>query len=277
MNRFLLTMQYDEKLLLPIFLEHYRQYFPTENIFVIDHGSSTNLIPPGYNRIFVPRDRPFSEIARLDLIQKITQGLLNYYDIGVYADCDELISFEGVDLNAIPDTVNYVAGFEVFLSNASQIIGALNPIECKPLIFKKSPTWSLGFHSSGAKPSALSIPMAHVRYFDKELLRDRLIGRSMVHENMDKVEGDNGIAGHWADGDRELCEFYSYVDSNQANISTAKAFVDIQWNEVFNISAPKSLYVQTQPQFHAKGDYKIFNGQFYNLTKYFPVLLRGIN
>jgi hypothetical protein len=162
MNRFLLTMQYDESLMLPIFLKHYSQYFPAENIFVIDHGSKVSLIPEGFNRIYVPRDRPFSENARLDLIQKITQGLLNYYDLGVYADCDELISFLDVDFDSLADTVTYVAGFEVFLNKSSQIIGALNPLECKPLIFKKTPTWSLGFHSSNAKPSILSIPMAHI-------------------------------------------------------------------------------------------------------------------
>lgn len=273
MNRFLLTMQYDESLMLPIFLKHYSHYFPAENIFVIDHGSKVNLIPEGFNRIYMPRDRPFSEMARLDLIQKITQGLLNYYDLGVYADCDELISFRDVDFDSLADTVTYVAGFEVFLNKSSQIIGALNPLECKPLIFKKTPTWSLGFHSSTAKPSTLSIPMAHIRYFDRELSRDRLIGRRAVYKNMDKAEGSQKIDAHWGDGDRELNEFYSYIDSNQANISIAKSFGDIQWNKVFNISAPKGLYVQAEPQFHAKGDYKIFDGQFYNLTNFFPALL----
>jgi hypothetical protein len=273
MNRFLLTMQYDESLILPIFLKHYSHYFSAENIFVIDHGSKVNLIPEGVNRIYVPRDRPFSEIARLDLIQKITQGLLSYYDLGVYADCDELISFRDVDFDSLTSTVTYVAGFEVFLSKSSQIIGVLNPLECKPLIFKKTPAWSLGFHSSNAKPSTLRIPMAHIRYFDKELSRDRLIGRMAVHSNMDKAEGSKGIDAHWGDGDRELNEFYSYVDSNNANISKAKSFGDIQWNEVFNMSAPKGLYVQAEPRFHAKGDYKIFGGQFYNLTNFFSALL----
>jgi hypothetical protein len=272
MNRFLLTMQYDESLLLPVFLKHYSCYFSAQNIFVIDHGSRTNLIPDGFNRIYVPRDRPFSEVARLDLIQNITQGLLNYYDLGVYADCDELISFQDVDFDSVVDAVTYVAGFEVFLSKSSQIIGALNPLECKPLIFKKTPAWSIGFHSSNAKPSTLSIPMAHIRYFEKEPSRDRLIGRRTVHENMDKAEATQGIDGHWGDGDRELNEFYSYVDSNKTNISMAKSFGDIQWDEVFNISVPKGLYVQPAPQFKAKGDYKIFDGQFYNLTKYFPAL-----
>jgi hypothetical protein len=277
MNRFLLTMQYDESMMLPLFLKHYSDYFPPENIFVIDHGSKNNLIPEGFNRIYVPRDRPFSEMARLDLIEKITQGLLNYYDLGIYADCDELISFRDVDFDSLTDTVTYVAGFEVFLYKSSQIIGVLNPYECKPLIFKKPPDWGLGFHCSNAKPSVLSIPMAHIRYFDKEVARDRLIGRRTVQENMDKAEASYGIDGHWGDGDRELNEFYSYIDSNQANISLAKSFGSIQWNEVFNMSAPKGLYVQAEPQFHAKGDYKIFDGQFCNLTNFFPALLQGLS
>ena len=275
MNRFLLTMQYDESLMLPIFLRHYSQYFPPENIFVIDHGSRVNLVPVEVNRIYVPRDKAFSEIDRLELIQKIAQGLLCYYDLGVYADCDELISFRDVDFDSLEDVVTYVAGFEIFFNKSSEIIGALNPLECKPLIFKKTPAWGLGFHSSNARPSTLSIPMAHIRYFDRELSRDRLIGRRIVHNNMDKAEVSRGIGGHWGDGDRELNEFYSYIDSSQANISKAKSFSAIQWNEVFNISAPKSLYVEAEPKFHAKGDYKIFGGQFYNLTKFFPELYKG--
>jgi hypothetical protein len=193
--------------------------------------------------------------------------------LGVYADCDELISFRDVDFDSLTSEVTYVAGFEVFLNKSSQIIGALNPLECKPLIFKKTPAWSLGFHASNAKPSTLSIPMAHIRYFDKELFRDRLIGRRMVHKNMNKEEGTRGIDAHWSDGDKELNDFYSYIDSNQANISIAKAFGEIQWSEVFNMSAPTGLYVQAEPRFHAKGDYKIFGLQFYNLTNLFPALL----
>jgi hypothetical protein len=258
--------------MLPFFLRHYSQYFRAENIFIIDHGSRVNLIPEGFNRIYVPRDRPFSEVARLDLVQKITQGLLNYYDFGIYADCDELIALQGVNFTSLADEVTYVAGFEVFLNKSNQIIGALNPHECKPLIFKKMPNWSYGFHSSNAKPSILNIPMAHIRYFDRDLSRDRLLERRMVHMNMDVVEASRGIAVHWGDGDKDLNDFYSYIDSHQANISVAKPFSGIEWNKVFNISTSKGLYVQSEPQFHAKGDYKIFDGEFYNLTKFFPAL-----
>jgi len=272
MNRFLLTMQYDESLIFPIFLSHYRRYFLAENIFVIDHGSNTNLIPNDVNRIYIPRDKPFSESARLNLIQNISKGLLNYYDLGVYADCDELISFENVDFDSIVDEVTYVAGFEVFLSKYGQVIGALNPHECKPLIFKTPPVWELGFHTSNMKPSALSIPMAHIRFFDRELFGNRLIGRQSVYENMDKGERDRDVAAHWALGDNDLSEFYSFIDSNQANIATAKSFINIEPNEVFNSFTKTFLFKPPLSQYSAKGDYKIFDNKFFNLTKYFPAL-----
>ena len=44
-NRFIVTMQFNEKACLPIFLKHYTQYFRPENIYIIDHGSSENLAP----------------------------------------------------------------------------------------------------------------------------------------------------------------------------------------------------------------------------------------
>ena len=94
---FLLTMQYNEDIHLSIFLRHYSRFFKPENIYVIDHGSIKNNVPNEYNRIYVPRHKPFSETDRLSLIKGICHGLLPYYDYGVYADCDELINLQGVD------------------------------------------------------------------------------------------------------------------------------------------------------------------------------------
>jgi hypothetical protein len=266
-------MQYEESLIFPIFLNHYRRFFSAENIFVIDHGSKTNLIPDDVNRIYVPRNKPFSEVARLDLIQNISKGLLNYYDLGVYADCDELISFECVDFDSIVDEVTYVAGFEVFQGKYGQVIGALNPLECKPLIFKTTPVWGLGFHSSNIKPSVLSIPMAHIRYFDREIFGNRLIERQLVYENMDIGERDRYVASHWAKGEDELSEFYSFLDSNQDNIASAEYFLNIPSNEVFNKFTKKFFFQPHLCQFYAKGDYKIFDNKFFNLTNYFPTLI----
>jgi hypothetical protein len=191
----------------------------------------------------------------------------------VYSDCDELISFEGVNFEALANNITYVAGFEVFSGQSGRVLGALNPLECKSLIFSKTPNWSFGFHSSSVPPAKLSIPMAHIRYFYKELSNDRLNGRKIIQENIALAEGNLGIASHWARGDIELKEFYAYINSHEGKISQAKLFGPIDWKEVFTKSEPIGLYVQQQARYVAKGDYKIFDGIFYDLTSYFPALL----
>src|SRR3954451_2480512 len=77
---FLLTMQYEEKVMLPIFLSHYARYFPKSGTYVLDHGSTENHVPEGVNRIWVPRDRPFSEQRRRAAVSYIVASLLQHYD-----------------------------------------------------------------------------------------------------------------------------------------------------------------------------------------------------
>jgi hypothetical protein len=156
MKKFLLTMQYEEKFLLPIFIKHYSQYFPLNCIYVIDHGSSENFAPEGINRIYIPRDRNFSERDRLQLVSNIAHGLLRYYDYGVYADCDELIALSYLNESEFTNnSVVYVCGFDCYLEELSgkkRILGLVNPVICKPLIFRETPNWNQGFHLSTPHP-----------------------------------------------------------------------------------------------------------------------------
>ena len=275
MNKFLITMQYNENYLLPIFLRHYSQYFPPENIFIIDHGSSSNLVPEGFNRIYIPRDRLFSENSRLELIKSISNGLLNYYDLGVYADCDELISFKDVDFSSILHSETYVAGFEVFWNDNSELIGLINPYECKPLIFKRVPSWRPGFHSSKFEPRTLNIPMVHIRYLHVENAIDRQNSRVNVYECLEKVESASGINKHWEDGAKDLNEFYAHINSKMNNESTYLTFHPIEPSNVFDKHYPRYLFWGAETSYHAKGDWRTFNDMFYNLSSYFPSLINA--
>lgn len=82
MAKFLLTMQHEEHFMLQVFLDHYTRYFPEECIYIIDHGSRVQTTHSRVNRIFVPRDKPFSELDRLTLVKSIASGLLRYFDWG---------------------------------------------------------------------------------------------------------------------------------------------------------------------------------------------------
>lgn len=271
MNVFLLTMQYDERLLLPVFLRHYTQYLPKSNIFVIDHGSPVNLVPDGVNRLYVPRDRPFSEQSRKTLIQSIAHGLLRYYDLGVVADCDELIDLSGIEnLGQAPNPATYVVGFDVYWEEGvtgRKLFGILNPDECKPLIFSRVPNWGLGFHNSEAVPGNLTIPLAHTRYLYGEESLERLRLRAPIHEAMDPKEQATGIAGHWKHGEEEYRKFRDLVERRKQLDTVVREFAPFNPATLFRaVASPNGSHA-----YYAEGDWSITDARF-DLTKNFPAL-----
>jgi hypothetical protein len=220
-------MQRDEADMLPLCLGHYGRFFPPSSIYVIDHGSEVDLVPPGVNRIFVPADRPFSEVARKAAVSHIAQALLAYHDWGMYADCDELVDLSAFDLDQLHEhPVLYVAGFAAArLGSAAQpkLVGILDPTECKPLIFRVVPEWAVGFHGSTAPPQAvLSIPMVHMRHFDIAAADRRAIRRKAVYERMDPVERSQGLAGGWGPAAIPAGNFHALLEGlAQANAALA--------------------------------------------------------
>jgi hypothetical protein len=279
MNKFLLTMQYEEEFLLPIFLHHYAKYLPLQNIFIVDHGSQRNLVPAGCNRIFVPRTRPFSEEARLLLIRSIAQGLLKYYDLGIYADCDELISLDRFDETALQTQPEiYVAGFDVFWrgdQKSKKLLGLINPTECKPLIFSQTPVWSLGFHSSAScAPGALTIPMAHIRFLYKDEGSARLLKRMAIQEHMNSTEKKSNVAANWATGDEALNEFYSHVDRYDERQAAPEAFKAIDPQLIFTpVTRTLSDGREVVIQLAKSDDWKLMPDRYWNLSDQFVRLL----
>lgn len=276
MNKFLLTMQYNEYFLMPIFIRHYNKYFSLNNIFVIDHGSDSNLIPPGVNRIYVPRDRPFSEVDRLNLIKHISAGLLKYYDYGVYADSDEFIALEYLCEDKLKDTdVIYVAGFDVYIDkDKKDLIGLINPHECKPLIYKTVPNWGVGFHSSNIQfPSEkLEIPMAHVRYLFPDEITERFNIRRMVFQSMKENEKKAGLDFHWQEGLTNFKEFARHAMYLKDTNSFISSFNGIDRDKLFNKVKTTNPNGSIQYIFKQKGGYELLKER-YLLTALFPELI----
>jgi hypothetical protein len=279
-NRFLITMQYDEEFLLPIFINHYSKHIPLKNIFVIDHGSAVDLVPPGVNRIYVPRDRPFSEVDRLNLVKHISAGLLKYYDYGIYADCDELIALQYFSEDQLKDSeAIYVAGFDVYVggeekNSNKQLMGLVNPNECKPLIFKTVPDWGLGFHFSKKQLPAeyLEIPMAHVRFRFPEENSKRIETRRRVFQAMSDNEKKAGVDSHWQDGEKNYNEFTSRANFLKDSNSDINNFQAIERDKLFKrVKAASSSPIN--PYFYIqKGGYEIFGSRF-DLTNIFSELI----
>lgn len=277
-SKFLLTMQHNEDRFLPIFLKHYCQYFDKKNIFVIDHGSDSNLLPPDFNRIYIPRDRPFSEFERMNFIKEIANGLLRYYDVGIYADCDELIYLSDFNYEALPSSSPiYVAGFEctmVEIEGNKKLIGIPSPHECKPLIFNKVPDWVPGFHTSkNIEPQEfLSIPLAHLKFLSQEEFSIRGLSRNKTHENMLANEKNMGIAYQWAKSETDFNEFYKKIDDHIKEKKTIANFVPIKSETIFKkIGSSTTLYIPSTFTYFPRGTYRD-QSSIVDITDYFPVL-----
>lgn len=218
MKYFILTMQYNEDLMLPIFLDHYSRFLDPKDIKVIDHGSTTinDQVLKNYDRIYIPRNGPFSEVPRLKMIQNIVSGLLEYYDFGIYVDCDELIDLTNINqIDFTKQQVHYVAGFEAFLKethNGTRLHGLVSPGMCKPSIFSRMPHWTVGFHTCDVlMDDMLTFPMIHARFLDGTRSKDRLESRIKVFDSFADYDKDCNLGIHWSQGEANFDSFYSYI------------------------------------------------------------------
>ncbi len=276
MATFLLTMQYDERLCLPVFLAHYSRFFPAERIFIIDHGSSSDLVPPGYNTIRVPRTRPYSELSRAQMIRHFSAGLLEYFDCGIFADCDELIDLDGFDAR-LPGrpAVAYCAGFDVFRHETPQgrrLLGYLSPHLCKPSIFSITPNWAMGFHGADHPPAGLMRPMAHIRFAFGDRSALRLRERIAVHRAMQAQEKAQGVAAQWGDGDTEFKAFARFVERRLNAGAPIRPFAPVDSSGMFReIAVPQAG--QPDQRLYLPNGFSPLQDCFIDLTERFPALM----
>jgi hypothetical protein len=260
-------MQYNEDYMLPVFLDHYSRFLDPKHIKVIDHGSTIKQEHSldKYERIYIPRSRPFSEGSRLRIIQHFVSGLLEYYDFGIFVDCDELIDLTNIkDISFINHKIHHVAGFDVFFRNTVnglRLHGLFNPSYCKPSIFSYVPYWTAGFHEVDSPINMLNIPMIHTSLLYKKQAIDRLNIRSKVYQNVIEHEKEGGVAIHWDDGLSRFNSFYDYVNSNSS--TQPKSF------------SPIDPIVFSDHTERDKG-YKFSNVE-YDLTEKFPHIVSNYN
>ena len=279
MNTFLLTMQYNERLYLPLFLNHYSRYFPKNHVYIIDHGSAPEITPDGYNNIYVPRERPYSEVSRLHLIKSVASGLLQYFDSGIYVDCDELIDLDGFNARELTDSpVIYVAGFDVFWEHTlrgRRLLGYLSPHLCKAAIFSITPDWILGFHGCEVPPRTLTLPMAHVRFLFLDESARRLRERISVHQAMRPDEKAEGIAAQWGAGDAEFHGFYRFVQERRQSATKIVPFAALDSSHMYQEHGVQSPAGGADRVVYSPNGYSPVADCLFDLTDRFPALLQA--
>jgi len=194
----IVTMAYNERVNLPIWLRHYRRTAPTAALIVIDHasddGSTDDL--PGVTRIPLPRGE-VDERDRVFLVNSLQHGLLRYYETVIYTDCDELL---------VPDPAK-AAGLEAYLRqqqyayasptgvNVIHLVDAEPALDfakpllqqrrhaqfhsalCKPIVTRVPLTWEPGFHSSEQK---FNVDRDLYLFHTKQIDRDHALRRQQL-------------------------------------------------------------------------------------------------
>jgi glycosyltransferase involved in cell wall biosynthesis len=181
------TMVYNEKEYLPLWLRHYGRHVGAENCFVVDHGSedgSTEQLG-GASRVRIPRS-PYDPPRQSAFNSQFCASLLKWYDWVIYSDVDEIImpdpkvaiSLRDYCRRPIPDVVSAI-GLNIIhraeheppldlsrpVSEQRRYAFACSPM-CKPSLIRRPVVWSPGSHASDAPTTFDHLYMFHLRWFD---------------------------------------------------------------------------------------------------------------
>ncbi|TAJ70898.1 MAG: glycosyltransferase family 2 protein [Sphingobium sp.] len=183
-----ITMVYNERNNLPIWLRHYGAQVGLENCFVLDHGTddgSTDDLPREVNRIRIPRSAQDNK-RRTAAINALTNSLLSWYDYAIYSDCDELLVADprlyaglidfcereepeyrtAIGLNVLHDfNAEPALSSESLVSHQRSLCLYVSPMN-KPSLTSVPVHWGVGFHHREKPPLFGGLFLFHLRYAD---------------------------------------------------------------------------------------------------------------
>ena len=189
------TMAYNEKEYLPIWIEYYSKQVGANNLFIIDHGtedgSTDNL--KEVNVIRIPRS-PKDNDRRTKAVSEFCRFLLKWYDSVIHTDCDEIVVADPDQYSGIAEycektekKVVTAIGLDVYQTSEDEPpLDIKVPVTkqrsfvrfsssmCKPVLIKTPVDWSAGFHSCDSKVEFDHLFLFHMRYFDYGIGLDRL-------------------------------------------------------------------------------------------------------
>jgi len=213
------TMVYNERVNLPIWIRHYTNHCPGATLFVIDHGSddgSTRALS-GVNIVPLPRT-PFDDQTRVDFVADFQHALLRLYDVVIYTDCDEMLvadPLKNASLGSFLGTVksdviapiglnlHHLRGIEASIDLDAPILGQRRHVRfgsgaCKPSIARMPLQWVPGFHWCDRIPDyRTDLYQFHLRRMDIAVSLARLqLTRSMPWS-------ERALRRNWAERQRQ--------------------------------------------------------------------------
>src|ERR1051326_102476 len=192
----IVTMVYNERVNLPLWIRHYKSHCPGAMLFVLDHGSDdgTTTGLDGVNVIPLPRT-PFDDQARGESIADFQHALLRFYEVVICTDCDEMLVADprkhaslgaflaSVTSEVIAPTgvnVHHVRGMEDPVDLNAPILGQRRYVRfasgvCKPSVARVPLCWVPGFHWCDRVPDyRTDLYQFHLRRMDITTSLERL-------------------------------------------------------------------------------------------------------
>ncbi|MFE9749861.1 RICIN domain-containing protein [Saccharothrix saharensis] len=201
-TRAVMTMVYNEEVLLPIWLGYYSRFFAPEDIYVLDHGTTDGSTDrPGFNRVPVHHDEYSGQWQR-DVCQRFQHELIERYDVVLHTDVDEIVAPDprsgdlGEYIDRFDDDFVTCTGYEVLHMKDTE--PAYDP--GRPVLDQRG-TWFP--NDRYAKPLLARVPMHWVSgCHDRE---DRLVHRdaSLHLLHLHRFDYDHGLTRHRVRTDRK--------------------------------------------------------------------------
>ena len=186
----IVTMVYNEAVLLPVWLRHYAAAADGRNCYVLDHGSTDGSTAAGRvgeaSVLRIPRS-PQDDGVRCGFVSDFCAALLSWYDAVIYTDVDELLVADPAVHGSLPalaatldgDAVLTAAGFDVVhVPDREAPLDWNRPVSlqrdwirfssamCKPVMVRRRVRWAPGFHCIDAPPRFGPLFLLHLRYAD---------------------------------------------------------------------------------------------------------------
>jgi hypothetical protein len=236
----IVTMAYNERVNLPIWLRHYTGHCPGATLFIIDHGTddgSTRGLS-GVSVIRLPRT-PFDDRTRVELVADIQRGLLRYYDVVIYTDCDEMLIADPRTHTSLTSflaevrseviapiglNVHHIAGSEPPIDLTSPILGQRRFVRfavsnCKPTIARLPLLWVEGFHWCGKMADyRMDLFQFHLKRMDMTLSLERLRLTRSLEWSERALRSDWGADQRVSDEERIQMEFSLPASEVRANL-----------------------------------------------------------
>lgn len=205
-------MAKNESVLLPIWWRYYSQFFPAEDMYILDHDTTDGSTSgPGFVRI--PVSHPVVDWGwHRDMLQRQQHELMQRYDMVLCSDVDEIVAPDpsvgtlGDYLDRFTNDFVTCTGYEILhLKNEEDMLDLsrpileqrshwfYNPVYSKPLLARVPMHWHGGLHSrvDGETAPDPSLYLIHLHRVDYNICLAR------HHQRLSQSWNQRDVDEHW--------------------------------------------------------------------------------